>query len=60
MFEAAHQSLDCGTPSSLSRILLQPFSKRNVQGLVLRTGDQTGLFDKVFIGTEGNIPHSAF
>lgn len=59
MLEAAHQSVDCRSASGLRCILLQPFPKGRVQGLMLRAGDQPGLLDQGFVRAQSNVLHTS-
>ncbi len=49
MAKAAHQGIDCGTPTRLRSILLQPFAKSCIQSLMLRPGDQPRLLNQVSV-----------
>src|ERR1035438_3386752 len=58
MAQPVHEGIDLLPIAGLSGELQQPFAKSRVQRAPLGAGDEPGLLNEVFIGTEGDVFHS--
>src|SRR5580700_1240365 len=58
MFEAFHESVVFPRAAALRRELLEPLAEQGVKGLMLRLGQEAGLFDELFVGAERDILHA--
>ena len=49
--QALHQGVHCLRAARLRRVLLEPFAKSRIEGLMLTACNRPGLFDEVRIRT---------
>src|SRR5208282_5648884 len=57
VFEAVTKSA-MGCEVALANVGLEPFAESGVEGGVFGFGDQTGLFEEVGVGAEGDVLHA--